>query len=93
MAVDTGQAVTYGSMLQQAYALAGSLRAAAAGKEEDDTDDDGRGLHSSTSQLNLSLVGHKKAPSTPKTAPSTPLQRATQPLRATPIPYKALKLS
>jgi len=28
-------------MLQQAQALAGSLRAAAAGEEEDDTDDDG----------------------------------------------------
>jgi hypothetical protein len=50
----------------------------------------GRGLHSSTSQLNLSHVSHK---ATPYISPDTPLTRATQPLRAPPIPYKALKLS
>jgi len=49
-----------------------------------------RGLHWSTSQLNLSRVYYKKKPYTP---PNTPLIRATQPLRAPPFPYKALKLS
>jgi hypothetical protein len=53
----------------------------------------GRGLHSSTSQLNLSRVCHKKTPYTPKIPPNTPLTRATQSLRAPPIPYEALKLS
>ena len=53
-----------------------------------------RGLHSSTSQLNLSRVGHKKTPYTRYTPPiKTPLTWATQYLRAHPIPYKALKLS
>ena len=50
----------------------------------------GRGLHSSTSQLNLSRVCHKKTPYTP---PKTPFTRATQSLRAPPIPYRPLKLS
>jgi len=54
---------------------------------------EGRGLHSSTSQLNLSRVYHKKTPFTPYTPLHTPLTRATQPLRAPPIPCKALKLS
>jgi len=54
---------------------------------------DGRGLHSSTSQLNFSRVGHTNTPYTPHTPPNTPLTRATQTLRAAPIPYKALKLS
>jgi hypothetical protein len=53
----------------------------------------GRGLHSFTSQLNLSRDRHKKTPYTPWTPPSTPLSRATQPLRAPPIPSKALRLS
>jgi len=53
----------------------------------------GRGLHSSTSQLNLSRVCHKKTPYTPQTSPNIPLTRATRPLRTPPIPYKPLKLS
>jgi TPR repeat protein len=32
----------------------------------------GRGLHSSTSQLNLSRVCHKKTPYTPSSPPNTP---------------------
>ena len=48
----------------------------------------GRGLHSSTSQLNMSRVCHKKTPYTPYTPPNTPLTRATEPLLATPIPDK-----
>jgi len=56
-------------------------------------DADGRGIQSSTSQLNLSRVGHKKTPYTPYTPPNTRLTWATQPQRAPPIPYKALKLS
>jgi len=43
----------------------------------------GRGLHSSTSQLNLSRVCHNKTPYTPT---YNPLTRAKQPLRAPPIP-------
>jgi len=65
--------------------------------EDDNTNDEdsspegvGRGLHASTSQLNLSRVCHKK---TPYTRLNTPLTRATQPLRAPPIPNKTLKLS
>jgi len=53
----------------------------------------GRGLHSSTSQLNLNRVAHNKTPCAPCTTPTTPVIRASQPLRAPPIPYKAHKLS
>jgi len=43
-----------------------------------------RGLHSSTSQLDLSRVCHQETPDTPYTPPNTPLTRATQPLMYTP---------
>ena len=49
-----------------------------------------RGLHSSTSQLNLSHVSNQKTPYTP---PDIPLVRDTRPPRAPPIPYEVLKLS
>jgi len=62
-------------------------------QERKRTNTGGRGLHSSTSQLNLSRVCHKKTPYTTQTPPNTPLTRATQPLRTPPIPYTALKLS
>ena len=53
-----------------------------------------RGLHSSTSQLNLSRVCHKKTPYTPLNTPSNPFHHGLhKPLRTSPIPYKALKLS
>jgi len=55
-----------------------------------------RGLHSSTSQLNLSRVWHNKTPYTPYNPyirPNNPFSWDTQPLRAPPIPYKALELS
>jgi len=54
---------------------------------------EGRGFHSSTSQLNLSPVCDKKTPYTPYTPANTRSTRATQPLRAPPDSYKALKLS
>jgi hypothetical protein len=34
-------------------------------EEEEEEEDAGRGLHSSTSQLNLNSVGHEKAACTP----------------------------
>ena len=43
-----------------------------------------RGLHSSTSQLDLSRVCHQETPDTPYTPLNTPLTRATQPLMYTP---------
>ena len=47
--------------------------------------DVGRGLHSSTSQLNFSRVSRDRTTKTPKTPHKTPLTRATQPLRGPPI--------
>jgi len=49
--------------------------------------DQGRGLHPFTFQLNLSRVRHTNTPYTPYTPPNTPLTWATQPLRPTRIPY------
>ena len=56
-------------------------------------DVDGRGLHSSTFQLNLSRFWHKIHPRHPLIPPDTPYTPPRQPLTVPPIPQKALKLS
>jgi hypothetical protein len=53
----------------------------------------GRGLHSSTSQLNLSPVRHKTDPTCSLVPPNPSWTSPRQPLNAPPIPQKALKLS
>jgi len=56
----------------------------------------GRGLHSSTFQLNLSRFSHKIHPSNPLITPNTPDTSQTspkQPRNAPPVPHKALTLS
>jgi hypothetical protein len=53
----------------------------------------GRGLHSSTFQLNLSRFRHKIHPEHPLLTPATPSTPPEQPLNAPPIQQKALTLS
>ena len=62
--------------------------------------DGGRGLHSSTSQLNLSCFCHQTHPEYPLVTPSYPLlppdtsyTPPKQPLDSPPIPQKAITLS
>ena len=52
----------------------------------------GRGLHSSTSQLNLSRVRHTKTPYTPRTPINALLTRAKQSLTYTPYPTKSAEV-
>ena len=52
-----------------------------------------RGLHSSTSQLNLSHYDMNTHPTHPVILPYTLYTTPTQPLAAPPIPHEALKLS
>ena len=53
----------------------------------------GRGLHSSTIQLNLSRSSHNIHPEQPTMPPNTALRPPQQPLHAPPIQQKALALS
>jgi len=65
----------------------------AAGFECSDRGVCGRGLHSSTFQLNLSRFGHKLHPKHLENAPNSRYTPLKQPLNLPPIPQKALKLS
>ena len=53
----------------------------------------GRGLHSSTFQLNLSRSSHKRHPEHPLLPPDASQTPPRQPLNAPPIPHKALTFS